>query len=74
MKVILTGCTGFVGSEVLAQCRRKPTITSIVVLTRRPLPDEVRNDPKVESVIMEDFLSYSDTVKKQMAGAQACIW
>jgi hypothetical protein len=74
MKLILTGCTGFIGSEVLSQCLRNPTIISVVALSRRILPDSVSNDPKLQVVIMKDFNSYSDLVLKELAGANACIW
>lgn len=74
MKFILTGCTGFIGSEVLSQCLRNPTITSVVALSRRQLPDSVSNDPKLKVVIMKDFNSYSEPVLKELAGADACIW
>jgi NAD dependent epimerase/dehydratase family enzyme len=74
MKIVLSGCTGFIGGEVLAQCRCKASITSIVVLTRRELSEEISNDPKVVPVIIEDFLNYSDEVKGKMAGASAAIW
>jgi nucleoside-diphosphate-sugar epimerase len=74
MKFILTGCTGFIGSEVLSQCLRNPTITSVVVLSCRQLPDSVINDPKLNVVIMEDFNSYPVPVLKELAGADACIW
>ena len=74
MKIIVSGCTGFVGGEVLAQCRCKTSITSIVVLSRRELSEEISNDPKVVPVIIKDFLNYSDEVKGEMAGASAAIW
>jgi uncharacterized protein YbjT (DUF2867 family) len=74
MKFILTGCTGFIGSEVLSQCLLNPTITSIIALSRRPLPDAVTRNPKVEVVVMKDFNSYPDSVLKQILGADACIW
>ncbi|KAJ7043696.1 hypothetical protein C8F04DRAFT_1072994, partial [Mycena alexandri] len=72
--LILTGATGFVGSEVLAQCRRNPAISSIVVLTRRPLPDPIAADPKVQAIVLKDFNSYPADVVKQLEGADACIW
>lgn len=74
MKVILTGIAGFVGSEVLAQCREDPTITSIIALTRRILPEEITKDPKVEVIVMEDFNVYPEEVIKKLEGADACIW
>ncbi|KAJ7170496.1 hypothetical protein C8R43DRAFT_1120920 [Mycena crocata] len=74
MKFVLTGATGFVGGEVLAQCRRNPAISSIVVLTRRPLPEPIAADNKVQAIIMDDFKTYSDQVAHQLADADACIW
>jgi nucleoside-diphosphate-sugar epimerase len=74
MKVILTGVTGFIGSEVLAQCREDPKITSIIALTRRPLPESITKDPKIEEIIMEDFTVYSEEVVEKMESADACIW
>lgn len=74
MKVILTGSTGFVGQEVLIQCLSNPTITSIVVLSRRELSI---SHPKLTVQIMthNDFLSYSDSqLTGAMQGADACIW
>jgi len=74
MKFIVTGCTGFIGSEVLSQCLRNPTITSVLAVSRRKLPDSVSNDPKLNVVIMKDFNSYPDSVLKELSGADACIW
>jgi nucleoside-diphosphate-sugar epimerase len=74
MKVILTGVTGFIGSEILTQCQQDPTITSIIALTRRPLSETISKDPKVEAIVMEDFNTYSDEVVEKMEGADACIW
>jgi hypothetical protein len=74
MKVILTGVTGFIGSEVLTQCLCDPTITSVVALSRRPLLADITKDPKVSVVIMEDFTVYSEEVISKMEGADACIW
>lgn len=74
MKFVLTGCTGFIGGEVLAQCLRNPAITSIIALSRRNLPDAVTKDPKLQVVVMEDFNSYPDSVLKGLSGANACIW
>jgi len=74
MKVILTGSTGFIGSEVLRQCREDKRITGIVALTRRPLDEEVEKDEKVEVVEMKDFNVYSEETLEKMEGADACIW
>ncbi len=74
MKLILTGSTGFIGTEILTQCRQNPSITSLVALSRRKLPDSVSSDPKLRTVIMDDFTSYSDEVLEACAGAEVCIW
>jgi uncharacterized protein YbjT (DUF2867 family) len=74
MKIILTGSTGGIGTEVLQQCLQHPSITSIVALSRRTLPASVTSNPKLTVIMMEDFLSYSDIVLRQLDGAQACIW
>jgi nucleoside-diphosphate-sugar epimerase len=74
MKVILTGVTGFIGSEVLTQCCANPEITSIIALTRRPLSADITKDPQVEVIVMKDFNTYSKEVIQQLEGADACIW
>jgi len=75
MKIILSGCTGFIGGETLRQAVRSPDITSIVVLSRRKLEDpEAVKSPKVKTVIINDFLNYSEDVVKEIQGAEAAIW
>jgi uncharacterized protein YbjT (DUF2867 family) len=74
MKVILSGATGFIGSEALRQCLKSSSITSVVVLSRRNLEDSVTSNPKLKVIIMDDFTAYPDTVLKELAGAEACIW
>lgn len=74
MKIILTGTTGFIGTETLQQCLTNPSITSIIALSRRPLPDSLTGGPKLKVVILKDFLSYPDSVLQDIKGAQACIW
>lgn len=74
MKVILTGLKGFVGSEVLKQCLTHPAITSIVALTRRALPEPAASNPKVKTVILQDFTSYPSSIPEQLSGAEAYIW
>ncbi|MCJ1281721.1 hypothetical protein MMC26_001043 [Xylographa opegraphella] len=74
MKIILTGSTGFIGSEILHQCIQHPDISSIVALSRRELPKDVTSNAKLEVIIQQDFTGYSDDVLKRLAGAEACIW
>lgn len=71
MKIILTGASGFIGTEVLRQCIQNASVTSVIVLSRREISIK---DPKLEVVIMADFLTYPDDVRKALADADACIW
>lgn len=78
MKLIITGATGFVATEVLRQALLLPSITSIVALARKPVPapqgTPAANSSKLKSVVLQDYGTYPDDVKKEMAGADACIW
>jgi hypothetical protein len=74
MKLILTGTTGFVGQEVLTQALAHPSITSVVTLTRHPIPATFASNPKVKNVLVEDFSTYTPSVLEQLSGADACVW
>ncbi|KAL3465201.1 hypothetical protein BJX64DRAFT_285744 [Aspergillus heterothallicus] len=75
MKIILTGTTGFVGTEVLSQTLQNKSITSIVILSRKPLPESTtKNNPRVTVKILDDFLHYPDSLLAELAGAEGCIW
>jgi hypothetical protein len=73
MKLILTGSTGFIGHEVLSQALSHPSITSVIALTRQPLPSSTSN-PKLQILLVEDFSNYTPSLLRQLAGAGACIW
>ncbi|OBT57008.1 hypothetical protein VE04_03119 [Pseudogymnoascus sp. 24MN13] len=73
MKINLPGSTGVIGSTVLQQCLHNPSITSIVVLSRRPLSSHF-SSPKLKVIILTDFLTYPDDGVAQLEDAQACIW
>ncbi|MET1072520.1 MAG: SDR family oxidoreductase [Umezawaea sp.] len=68
MKVVLTGATGFIGSEVLRQLVDRPDVTLVTCLTRKPLA--VGSD-KVRSIVLDDFTSYDDD---RVLGHDACVW
>ena len=72
MKIILTGTTGFIGSEVLSQALSHPQITSLVVLSRRAF--DLPPSPKLHVVIIEDFTDISEDVMKELEGCEGCIW
>jgi uncharacterized protein YbjT (DUF2867 family) len=79
MKLIVAGSTGFVATEVLRQALSDPKITSIVALARRvtAIPQNTgpsANAAKLKSVVCEDFGNYSESVKQELTGADACIW
>ena len=71
MKVILTGSSGFVGQEILHQCLENPSISSVVVLTRRKLSED---HAKLKVIILDDFNVYPDHVINELNGSEACIW
>ncbi|KAJ4386462.1 hypothetical protein N0V93_009358 [Gnomoniopsis smithogilvyi] len=79
MKLVIGGSTGFVGTELVRQALLHPAITSVVALSRRetpvPLQDtEAGNALKLTSVVCNDFETYSDDVRNELQGADACIW
>ena len=71
MKVILAGTSGFVGKEILHQSLAHPSISNIVVLTRRPI--QIIH-PKLKVLIHDDLLTYNSTVIQELEGAESCIW
>jgi uncharacterized protein YbjT (DUF2867 family) len=79
MKLVVSGATGFVATEVIRQSLSNPRITSVLALARRPVtvPENLppgADTSKLKSVVVEDFGKYSDDAKKQLEGADACIW
>ncbi|ROW10545.1 hypothetical protein VMCG_01954 [Cytospora schulzeri] len=73
MKVVIAGATGVIGQEALKQCIKHSSITSIIVLSRRQLPEPVTS-PKVKVVVLDDFLRHSPSTLAEIQGADACIW
>ena len=79
MKLIVAGSTGFVATEVIRQALSNPAITSILALARRvtALPENLgpgADASKLKSVVCEHFYNYPESVKQELAGADACIW
>ncbi|MCJ1281759.1 hypothetical protein MMC26_001082 [Xylographa opegraphella] len=79
MKLVVAGASGFVATEIIRQCLSIPQITSVIALARRPVSapsnlDQHADASKLHSVTLEDYSSYPENVKKQLAGANACIW
>ncbi|KAL6858438.1 NAD(P)-binding protein [Trichoderma novae-zelandiae] len=79
MKLIVVGSSGFVGKELIRQALTNPAVTSVVGLARRetPVPESLKGSSdaaKLTSVVVDDFLNYSDNVRQHLANADACIW
>lgn len=77
--IILTGATGLVGSAALAALlpHLPPTgpITRLTILSRRPVPmAEKAHNPAINTIITNDYASYSPEVLSQLQGASGVIW
>lgn len=73
MRVILSGSTGYIGSEVLTQCLNHPSITTVILLTRRD-PGGLAENPKVKVILVSDFTSYDESTLDELEAADAAIW
>lgn len=76
VKVLLTGSTGYIGSEILLQCIAHNYVDHVFVLTRRELAPQFSTHRKVTQLLHEDFGSYPETLLATLrhAGVEACIW
>ncbi|KAL5353084.1 hypothetical protein ACLOAV_001114 [Pseudogymnoascus australis] len=73
MHLILTGATGLIGTATLHHLLTAPNVTKVTILSRRPVP-LAANNPKVTTIIHEDYTSYPPALLADLKGAQACIW
>ncbi|PNH52344.1 hypothetical protein VD0003_g4971 [Verticillium dahliae] len=75
MKMIVTGASGFVGSEIIRQCLQNPKMTTVVAVARRPVsvPDDTPAS-KFRSVVVSNYDNYPEDAWKEFSGADACIW
>ncbi|KAK9365087.1 hypothetical protein V1509DRAFT_643052 [Lipomyces kononenkoae] len=79
MKLIVAGATGFVGTELIRQALSHPGVTSVLALARRPTRVPQKTAPgadpsKLKSVVCDNFEDYPESVKKELSGADACVW
>ena len=70
MKLLITGATGMVGSELVRQAILDNDVTHILALTRKPLDIQ---HAKIRSIIHKDFLDYG-TVLQELKEADVCAW
>ncbi|TAQ83644.1 hypothetical protein B7494_g8031 [Chlorociboria aeruginascens] len=73
MHLILTGATGLVGSAVLHHMLTTPSISTISILSRRPVP-QAEGHPKAKVIIQKDFSTYPSEVLEQLKGAEGVVW
>lgn len=76
MKFIVTGATGFVGSEVVRQALRNPAVTSVIVIARKAFQAPANEDAsKLTSIVLDDWTSpYTESLIEYIKDADACIW
>lgn len=70
MRVIVTGATGMVGEGVLHECLLHPSISEVLIITRKP---SGITDPKLKEIIHKDFFNLS-SISDQLAGYDACFF
>jgi dTDP-4-dehydrorhamnose reductase len=79
MKLIITGASGYVATELVRQSLFLPQITTVIALARRQVsaPDSLgpgADASKLTSIIVQEYDEYPEDVKKHFADADACIW
>jgi hypothetical protein len=75
MKLIVAGGSGLVATDIIRQSLLIPHITSLIVLSRRPITLPSTGDhAKLKQVIVDNYESYTDVTRAHFSGAHACIW
>lgn len=70
MKIIVTGATGMVGTELVRQAIADPAVEEIVALVRSNMPF---SHPKLRELIHTDFLNF-EGLEEIFRDADACVW
>ncbi|KAL9131949.1 MAG: hypothetical protein Q9217_000229 [Psora testacea] len=74
MKVIVTGATGLVGNAVVRSCIAHPNVTSIVIISRRPVSESIAQNAKVKVILHDNFRVYPIELLGAVDDAIACLW
>ena len=70
INAMLTGATGMVGEGVLNECLQDPSVSTVLVINRRPCGV---SHPKLKEIIHADFYDFSP-IKSQLSGYNACFF
>jgi uncharacterized protein YbjT (DUF2867 family) len=70
IKSIVLGSTGMVGEGVLHECLKHPSVTSVLVINRKPCGVHHR---KLKEIIHKDFFDISP-IENQLLGYNACYF
>ncbi|KAF2186590.1 hypothetical protein K469DRAFT_726121 [Zopfia rhizophila CBS 207.26] len=71
MKVLITGATGTIGSEILKQCLQRENIHEIIAFARKNIPS---TSPKFSCILMQDFKSWNEDILNKIKDADVMIW
>ncbi len=70
INAILTGATGMVGEGVLHECLQHPSVSSVLVINRKPCGVV---HPKLKEINHADFYNLS-AIESQLTGYNACFF
>jgi uncharacterized protein YbjT (DUF2867 family) len=73
-RLIVSGATGRIGGPVLEHALEDPSVSSVIALSRRPLPDLAIRHSRLEVVVLDDFTAYPQEVIAKLSGADGCVW
>ncbi|KUI55036.1 Benzoylformate decarboxylase [Cytospora mali] len=69
------GATGLVGSAVLDAMLKMKDVTKISIISRRPVKmAEDAKDPRVTTIIHNNFEKYDSDLLSKVEGAAGCVW
>lgn len=76
MKIILTGATGYIGTEILNQSLKHKWVEHVYCIVRRPLDPKFFSNPKVTELIHDSFSQYPASLLEYLKseGVDGCIW